>query len=47
MGKNQNLLQKTLSSEDYCTVGNATGALYATIVVKMEKFDNSQLPNII
>lgn len=40
MAKNQHLLQSTLSSEDYCKVGNALGALYGTIVLNLEKFKN-------
>lgn len=47
MAKNNQLLEESLKDERYCTVGHASGALYATILIKMEKFDPKEFPNII
>lgn len=39
MAKNQKTLCEGLAGESYCTVGNALGALYGTILLKMNNFD--------
>lgn len=47
MARNQEILKQNLDSECYCTVGEASGALYATILMKIEEFDKVAIPNII
>jgi hypothetical protein len=47
MEKNQNLLADHLKEEKYCHVGSASGALYATILLKMKTFDHNKIPNIV
>lgn len=46
MGKNKEILSEALKDEKYCTVGTCSGALYSTIIMKMDQFDSAKLPNI-
>lgn len=46
MGRNQQLLLDHLKDENYCQVGCASGALYATILLKIDKFDSIKIPNM-
>ena len=39
MRENEHLIKDELKEEEYCRVGEASGALYATIVLKMDHFD--------
>lgn len=39
MKGNQQLLVEELAGEDYCRFGDAAGALYATVLVKLEKLE--------
>jgi hypothetical protein len=45
MRENQRTLIDGLAGEDYCSFGNASGALYATILIKLERFP--QIPTTI
>lgn len=47
MGKNKQLLEEGLAHEEYCKVGSASGALYGTILVQTEKFNQKDIPNIV
>ena len=47
MARNQQILRDNLDKEPYCSVGNASGALYATILMKMSEFNSESVPNII
>lgn len=46
MGKNKEILSEELKDEKYCTVGTCSGALYSTIIMKMDHFDSTKFPNI-
>ena len=39
MRKNQQMIYNTLKELDYCQLTTASGALYGTIMLKLEKFD--------
>lgn len=41
------MIYNTLKELDYCQLTKASGALYATIMLKMEKFDRVKIPNCI
>ena len=43
MKVNQRTLKQGLQGEDYCKLGQASGALYATIVMKAERFDKEKI----
>lgn len=47
MARNQKILKENLSQFDYCLVGEAEGALYATILLKMEYFNKEIIGNIL
>lgn len=39
MRQNKELLVQELANEPYCRFGDASGALYATIILKLDNFD--------
>ena len=47
MKKNQQMIYNTLKELDYCQLTTASGALYGTIMLKLEKFDKSKISNCI
>lgn len=47
MKKNEEMIYNTLKELDYCQLTKASGALYSTIMLKLEKFDQSKIPNCI
>ena len=46
MGVNQQTLKKGLEGEDYCKCGSSSGALYATIIIKVDKFDQKVIKDM-
>lgn len=41
------MIYNTLKELDYCQLTKASGALYSTIMLKLEKFDKTKVPNCI
>ena len=47
MRHNQEALKNGLENEDYCSFGHSSGALYSTILIKMQRFKNNQIETVL